>query len=130
MSTSMVFCVKLLLLGDGRYANVCRLCGASGFFEFSSKRKRVSVYRLVPAAKRNHARKRPWWESLFSEEDDDVLSIWKGVDVLGDTEEVEEVSCDEKFESWKRRAEAITELKDAQEDARNAESREWEDWIG
>ncbi|KAG0465834.1 hypothetical protein HPP92_019998 [Vanilla planifolia] len=99
-------------------------------FEFSSKRKRVSVYRLVPAAKRNHARKRPWWESLFSEEDDDVLSIWKGVDVLGDTEEVEEVSCDEKFESWKRRAEAITELKDAQEDARNAESREWEDWIG
>lgn len=44
-------------------------------------------------------------------------------------EEEEETSESEKFESWKRRADAISELRDAQEDARNAEGRQWEDWL-
>ncbi|KAK0571603.1 hypothetical protein LWI29_018740 [Acer saccharum] len=41
----------------------------------------------------------------------------------------EELSENEKFEAWKRRAEAIVELREAQEDMRNEESRRWEDWI-
>lgn len=36
---------------------------------------------------------------------------------------------EEKFEAWKRRAEAITELREAQDDLRNEESRSWEDWL-
>ncbi|CAK7345841.1 unnamed protein product [Dovyalis caffra] len=41
----------------------------------------------------------------------------------------EELSEEEKFEAWKRRAEAIVELREAQEDMLNEESRRWEDWI-
>lgn len=41
----------------------------------------------------------------------------------------EELSEGEKFEAWKRRAEAIIELREAQQDMRNEESKQWEDWI-
>ncbi|WRX31615.1 Chloroplast envelope membrane protein [Theobroma cacao] len=43
--------------------------------------------------------------------------------------ESEELLEGDKFEAWKRRAEAIIELREAQEDVRNEESRRWEDWI-
>ncbi|KAI6693785.1 hypothetical protein NL676_021495 [Syzygium grande] len=35
----------------------------------------------------------------------------------------------DKFEAWKRRAEAIVEPREAQQDSRNEESRMWEDWL-
>ncbi|MCI48128.1 chloroplast envelope membrane protein-like, partial [Trifolium medium] len=44
-------------------------------------------------------------------------------------EEQQELSADEKFEAWKQRAEAIIELREAQEDTRNQEARKWEDWL-
>ncbi|KAL1096930.1 hypothetical protein V6Z11_D05G000500 [Gossypium hirsutum] len=50
-------------------------------------------------------------------------------DMLSDSEEDEELLGGGKFEAWKRRAEAIIELREAQEDMRNEESRRWEDWI-
>lgn len=50
-------------------------------------------------------------------------------DVLSDSEDDEELLGGRKFEAWKRRAEAIIELREAQEDTRNEESRRWEDWI-
>jgi hypothetical protein len=40
-----------------------------------------------------------------------------------------EMMENEKFETWKRKAEAIVELREAQQDAVNAEERSWEDWI-
>lgn len=101
-------------------------------FAFSSRRRHLLLLRLVPSAKKN---KRSWWLNFFSDDDDEIWSGWRADDVLGedaidDDVGEEETSESEKFESWKRRAEAISELREAQEDARNAEGRQWEDWLG
>ncbi|XP_020699175.1 chloroplast envelope membrane protein isoform X1 [Dendrobium catenatum] len=130
MSTSMVFCGNVFLFRDGKCGIEFGVCEALRVCDFAWKRRRIRVQRLVLSAKRGHERKRPWWERLFLEDDDEVSSSWKEEDVLGHNDEGEEVSEDEKFEAWKRRAEVITELREAQEDARNAEVRAWEDWIG
>ncbi|KAI0502669.1 hypothetical protein KFK09_017626 [Dendrobium nobile] len=130
MSTSMVFCGNVFLFRDGKCGIEFGVCEALRVCDFAWKRRRIRVQRLVLSAKGGHERKRPWWERLFLEDDDEVSSSWKEEDVLGHNDEGEEVSEDEKFEAWKRRAEVITELREAQEDARNAEVRAWEDWIG
>ncbi|OVA19326.1 Chloroplast envelope membrane protein [Macleaya cordata] len=93
---------------------------------------------LIPNAKNNkHSRKRPWWKKFFLDEDANWLGL-KEEDLLQEEEEEEEeperlneekLSEGERFEAWKRRAEAITELREAQEDMRNEESRKWEDWL-
>lgn len=102
-------------------------------FVFASE-KRPHVLRLVPNAKgRFHSgkKKKPWWLNFFLDNDDEIWSGWSAEDVLGNADDSpgEETSETDKFESWKRRAEAISELREAQEDARNAEGREWEDWL-
>lgn len=125
----MVLCGNVLSFRDGKYGNDSRDCEAAGVSEFAWKRRRIRVQRLVLSAKGGHERKRPWWERLFLE-DDEVSGGWREEDAFGHNEEGEELSEDEKFEAWKRRAEAITELREAQEDARNAEARAWEDWLG
>lgn len=51
------------------------------------------------------------------------------VDLEESSSEEEDLSEAEKFEAWKSRAEAILELREAQEDIRNQESRRWEDWL-
>ena len=48
---------------------------------------------------------------------------------LAEEEEEKDDDDDSKFQAWKRRAEAITELRQAQEDMRNEEARSWEDWL-
>ncbi|KAL9339886.1 hypothetical protein Peur_068901 [Populus x canadensis] len=48
---------------------------------------------------------------------------------LSENSSDEELSEEEKFEAWKRRAEPIVDLREAQEDMLNEESRKWEDWI-
>ncbi|KDP45838.1 hypothetical protein JCGZ_17445 [Jatropha curcas] len=50
-------------------------------------------------------------------------------DEVSESSSDEELSEEEKFEAWKRRAEAIVELREAQEDMLNEESKRWEDWI-
>ena len=47
----------------------------------------------------------------------------------GEGERTQELSEGDKFEAWKRRAEAIVELREAQEDRRNQDYRKWEDWL-
>ncbi|KAK6645695.1 hypothetical protein PHAVU_L001608 [Phaseolus vulgaris] len=47
----------------------------------------------------------------------------------GEADSTQELSEGEKFEAWKQRAEAIVELREAQEDTRNQEYRKWEDWL-
>ncbi|XP_038983989.1 proton extrusion protein PcxA isoform X2 [Phoenix dactylifera] len=108
---------------------------ASNMFAFAPERKRA--FRLVPCAKYKHTRKRTWWQKFFSDDvGDGSWFDWSTEDVLGDDfgtdgdDVAEEMSEDEKFEAWKRRAEAISELREAQEDARNAEGRAWDDWLG
>ncbi|WCJ34656.1 CemA-like proton extrusion protein-related [Euphorbia peplus] len=50
-------------------------------------------------------------------------------EVLESSSDEEELSEEQKFQAWKSRAEAIVELREAQEDMLNEESRRWEDWI-
>lgn len=93
---------------------------------------------LVPNAKKNrHSRKKSWWQRFFFEDDGNWLGL-KDEDMLDqyEKEKEEEMTSDddelsegEKFEAWKRRAEAIIELREAQEDMRNEENRRWEEWL-
>ncbi|KAG1364165.1 chloroplast envelope membrane protein [Cocos nucifera] len=133
MSTSMVlYHGSVICFKKGR--RWWRRSFASNVFAFAPERKRA--FRLVPCAKHKHTRKRTWWQEFFSDDGDGSWFGWSAEDVLGDAygtdrdDGEEEMSEDEKFEAWKRRAEAISELREAQKDARNAESRAWEDWLG
>nr|AGT17438.1 hypothetical protein SHCRBa_062_F01_R_230 [Saccharum hybrid cultivar R570] len=75
---------------------------------------------------------RPWWKTFFSDWNDDEESL---AGFREDDELLEEIAADqelsenEKFETWRRKAEAIVELREAQQDAMNAEQRSWQDWI-
>ncbi|KAF4353907.1 hypothetical protein G4B88_009385 [Cannabis sativa] len=88
------------------------------------------------AANAKARRKKSWWYRFFLADDGNWLGL-KENDMLELEEEVEEeaeeeeddVDDDTKFEAWKRRAEAIVELREAQEDRRNEDSRSWEDWL-
>ncbi|KAK6147493.1 hypothetical protein DH2020_018405 [Rehmannia glutinosa] len=88
---------------------------------------------LVPNAKKRHTKGRSWWQRFFFDEDGNWLGL-KDDFMLNELESEEgssgdEVSENEKFEAWKRRAEAIVELREAQEDVKNEENRRWEDWL-
>lgn len=50
-------------------------------------------------------------------------------DVEFEVEEEQELSENEKFEAWKQRAEAIIDIREAQEDRKNQDHRKWEDWL-
>lgn len=103
----------------------------SGLVQLNFGRKRFCG--LVPKAKKKHFKRRSWWQRFFLDDDGNWLGL-KDDDMLEDSLESEdsgdeELSDNEKFEAWKRRAEAIIELRQAQEDIRNEENRRWEDWI-
>ncbi|CAN1185665.1 Chloroplast envelope membrane protein [Linum perenne] len=97
---------------------------------------------FIPNCSKKHSKKRKtsWWQNLFSNEDGNWFGL-KDDDMEEDEQllteeeeegwsgENEELSEAEKFEAWKKRAEAIVELREAQEDMLNEESRRWEDWI-
>ncbi|GMI82207.1 Day-Length-dependent Delayed-Greening1 [Hibiscus trionum] len=105
------------------------------FVRFRCKRKRLCGF--VANAENNNnnkyyrKRKTSWWRSFFFEDDDNWFGL-KDDDIVEGDGDVSSDSDEEeggKFEAWKRRAEAIIELREAQEDMRNEESRRWEDWI-
>ncbi|KAL6194975.1 PREDICTED: chloroplast envelope membrane protein [Fragaria vesca subsp. vesca] len=81
---------------------------------------------VANAGKRN----RKWWQSFFFDEDGNWLGL-KDDDMLAAEEEEESLdgSEAEKFEAWKTRAEAIVDLREAQQDISNEENRKWEDWL-
>lgn len=104
-------------LGGGRR----RLCGLSSL---NAKKQK----------KNGHLKKRSWWQRFFFDEDGNWLGLkdedMVEVEVEEEIGEGEELSEDEKFQAWKRRAEAIVELREAQEEMKNEEeSRRWEDWL-
>ncbi|KAJ0592149.1 putative chloroplast envelope membrane protein, CemA [Helianthus annuus] len=100
-----------------------------------SGRGRRGFGRLVPNAKKKHTRKRTWWQKFFFDEDGNWLGL-KDDEMLEVEEEAaksgsddEGLSENEKFEAWRRRAEALVELREAQENVQNEEERKWEDWL-
>ncbi|XXG57549.1 hypothetical protein AAC387_Pa04g0003 [Persea americana] len=105
----------------------------------SGGKKRLSG--LIPNAKSGSSSsgKRTWWQKFFLDDawdwfglkEDDMLEEPQVSTPTGQAaaEGERQLSEEESFEAWKRRAEAISELREAQEDVRNMESREWEDWL-
>ena len=110
---------------------------ARGVLALGSHRSRRARPRRHAAvfAKRRRRRpskwQRPWWKTFFSDWNDDEESL---AGLREDDELLEEIGADqelsenEKFETWRRKAEAIVELREAQQDAMNTEARSWEDW--
>lgn len=111
----------------------CRGACACKMFILGPQRRRVR-HPVVFAIKRRRPKKweRPWWKTFFSDGNDDEESLagWREDDkLLEEISNDQELSENEKFETWRRKAEAIVELREAQQDAMNAEERSWEDWI-
>ncbi|OEL24396.1 Chloroplast envelope membrane protein [Dichanthelium oligosanthes] len=105
---------------------------ACKMFALGSQRRRVRHPVAFAKKRRRPKWERPWWKTFFSDWNDDEESLagWREDDEL--SEEIgsdQELSENEKFETWRRKAEAIVELREAQQDAMNAEERSWEDWI-
>lgn len=130
----MVFCHNNLLFSDqisasrkpSRFDSPVHVSGGG---------RRRQIRRLVPNAKKKHNRNRSWWKKFFFDEDGNWFGL-KDDEMLEAEEEFskdssddEEVSEGEKFEAWKRRAEAIVELREAQEGVQNEELKKWEDWL-
>ncbi|PUZ50595.1 hypothetical protein GQ55_6G070100 [Panicum hallii var. hallii] len=127
--SSNAIALRLLIEGRIQRRGAC----ACKMFTIGSHRRRVR-HPVVFAKKRRRPKKweRPWWKPFFSDWNDDEESL---AGLREDDELLEEIGSDqelsenEKFETWRRKAEAIVELREAQQDAMNAEERSWEDWI-
>lgn len=129
MSASTVLRQNLNFINRKECWNSFSLANSSTFVvRFGGKRRRVSGF--IPYAKKNsHSRQRSWWQKFFFDEDGNWLGL-KDDDMLVDESDSSSDDEAENFEAWKRRAEAIVELREAQEDMSNEESRRWEDWLG
>jgi hypothetical protein len=74
---------------------------------------------------------RPWWRTFFAdwnEDEESLAGLREDDELLEAIGANPELSENEKFQEWRRKAEAIVELREAQQDAMNAEARSWEDW--
>ncbi|KAF5461278.1 hypothetical protein F2P56_017392 [Juglans regia] len=132
MSSSMVLCHNLICANRGVRRESFSLHDSSNFVaQLGGKRRWVRG--LIPNAKKNSrlSRERRWWQKFFFDDDGNWLGL-KDDDMLEDVLEGssdEDLSERDKFEAWKRRAETIIELREAQEDIMNEENRGWEDWL-
>ncbi|KAL2503311.1 CemA-like proton extrusion protein-related [Forsythia ovata] len=128
----MVFCQNLVFSKNSSSQNTFSSYNlTSSSVQLSCGRRKSRV--LIPNAKKRHLKKRSWWQRFFLDDDGNWLGL-KDEDMLDGVESEEgssddELTENEKFEAWKRRAEAIIELREAQEDAKNEENRRWEDWL-
>lgn len=130
MSTSLILCQTLNFLNRGVYNK----------WSFLHSKPKVEVHLVgggrrlsgfIANANKGYSRKRSWWQKLFFYDNGNWLGLKDEdmVEVEENAKEDEELSEDEKFEAWKRRAEAIMDLREAQDDLRNEENRRWEDWL-
>ncbi|KAJ0029998.1 hypothetical protein Pint_13890 [Pistacia integerrima] len=133
MSTSLVLCQNFIFINSNHCRNSLYMHNSScSSIRWSAKKQRFCGF--IPNAKNNNnhsKRNKSWWQRFFFDDDGNWLGL-KDNDMFEEEADVssdEELSESEKFEAWKRRAEAIIELREAQEDMRNEESRRWEDWI-
>lgn len=134
----MVLCDNLLFINRN---NQCRTrssifvhSSSSYLVQFSGKKRRLCGF--IPNARKGSGNKyskgkKSWWQRFFFDDDGNWFGL-KDNDLIEEENDISsdgELSEDEKFKAWKRRAEAIVELREAQEYMRNEESRRWEDWI-
>ncbi|CAN0839015.1 Chloroplast envelope membrane protein [Linum grandiflorum] len=138
MTTSLVFSQQFLLFNQ----SLGRKSGSSlssSTFRCRRGYPGKKYCGFIPNCSKKHSKKRKssWWQSFFFNDDGNWLGL-KDDDMDDEDEELtedsgeeetEELSEAEKFEAWKKRAEAIVELREAQEEMLNEESRRWEDWI-
>ncbi|KAL0426718.1 UNVERIFIED_CONTAM: hypothetical protein Slati_2846600 [Sesamum latifolium] len=116
MSTSMVLCQHLMLAKKRGFWNCVSYCNASSV-QLSCRRRRCGG--VVPYARKRQGKRRSWWWRFFFDEDGNWLGL-KDDDMLDAVESErgsgdDELSEDEKFEAWKRRVEAMVELREEQE---------------
>lgn len=137
MSSSIVLSDNLILFNQGLVLKSRGCCSESGFvIQFGSKPRRFNGFVSKAERKSGHSRKNTsWWQKFFFEDDGNWLGLRDDDMVEAEAEaegegiEEEALSEGDKFEAWKERAEAIVELREAQEDRRNQEYRKWEDWL-
>ncbi|CAJ1951647.1 unnamed protein product [Sphenostylis stenocarpa] len=138
MSSSTVLCDNLILFNQKLLLNSFVSHGSSNFvIHLGSKARRLNGFISKAEKHSGHARKSSWWQKFFFEDDgnwlgmrdDDMVEPEPEAVAAAEGESTQELSEGEKFEAWKQRAEAIVELREAQEDRRNAEYRRWEDWL-
>ncbi|KAL1820023.1 hypothetical protein ACET3Z_014892 [Daucus carota] len=136
MSTSLVLCHNSVFINQTtKNLHLNSSCSRRILGQWGYKRRRRGQIGggLIPNAEKGggSSRKKSWWKKFFFDEDGNWFGL-KDEDMIPEEESVindDEFSEGEKFEAWRRRAEAIVELREAQEDMRNEESRRWEDWI-
>ncbi|TKY44484.1 chloroplast envelope membrane protein isoform X1 [Spatholobus suberectus] len=134
MSSSIVLCDNLILFNQKLLLNSFVSHGSANFvIQLGSKTRRLNG--LISKAEKHsgHSKKSSWWQKFFFEDDGNWLGLRDDdmveAEAEGEGESTEELSEGEKFEAWKQRAEAIVELREAQEYRRNEEYRKWEDWL-
>lgn len=133
MTTSPLLCDNLVFFeGNVGRRLLYRCPSSSTLLQLNTRRRKFCG--LVPEAKkkRHNKKKRSWWQKFFFDDDGNWLGLKEddmvdSVEAEGSSDE--ELTENEKFEAWRRRAEAIIELREAQEDVMNEENRNWEDWI-
>ncbi|OIW09312.1 hypothetical protein TanjilG_01283 [Lupinus angustifolius] len=77
-----------------------------------------------------HSSSSSWWNNFFFQDDGNWFGLKEDDMLEMEVEKGEtELSEENKFEAWKQRAEAIIELREAQQDNMNQDSRKWEDWL-
>ncbi|KAF8110821.1 hypothetical protein N665_0078s0015 [Sinapis alba] len=149
MSSSLVLCHCLAFTSQNSVlgSSSSSLGYYSRFQSISLRgKRRKGLRRFVPSAEKedsshtgnNKRRRRSWWQRFFFDDDGNWLGL-RDDDIVDETAELEkddEMSDEEKFETWKRRAEAIVELREGQEeeigdnsDGDGNVSKKWEDWI-
>ncbi|KAJ0251787.1 Chloroplast envelope membrane protein [Hirschfeldia incana] len=150
MSSSLVLCHCLAFTSQhsvlGPSSSSSSSLGYNRFHSISLRGKRSKkLRRFISSAEKeedshtgNSKRKRSWWQRFFFDDDGNWLGL-RDDDIVDEADELEkddEMSDEEKFETWKRRAEAIVELRESQEETgdNNDEgdgnvSKKWEDWI-
>ncbi|KAG2244981.1 hypothetical protein Bca52824_093167 [Brassica carinata] len=149
MSSSLVLCHCLAFTSQNSVLSSSSSSSSLGYNRFQSislrGERRKGLRRFVPSAEKedshtgnnNKRRRRSWWQRFFFDDDGNWLGLRDDdiVDEASELEKDDEMSDEEKFETWKRRAEAIVELRESQEemigdnDDGDVVSKKWEDWI-
>lgn len=129
MNTSMVLGQNLLSFKKSSSVFVHKSCITEARFSWGRRKS----FGSTPNAKKKYSKKKSWWRELFFVESGNWLGLREDDMIDGLESEGlgsdDELSENEKFEAWKRRAEAIMELREAQEDIKNEENRKWDDWL-
>ncbi|CAL0333085.1 unnamed protein product [Lupinus luteus] len=135
MTTSVVLCnhhnfifFNPKLLWDSSYPSSSSSSSNFMFRSTKTSTRRLLLNNKFISKAEKHSSSSSWWNKFFFQDDGNWLGL-KEDDMLEMEEGETELSEQNKFEAWKQRAEAIIELREAQQDRMNQDSRKWEDWL-